>query len=112
MPERRRRLTPAGPPPSPSIGPPSFPLDPEELPPHFAATAAAADPVPFYMYEFRARTGYAVPPAVVTRLADLAPNLRGLKVSDRTLDEVRSYILPGLDVFVGSEPLITEALDA
>ena len=95
-----------------AIGPPYFALDEDELLAHFAATAAAADPVPFYLYEFRDRTGYALPPAVVTRLAELAPNLAGLKVSDRTLDEVRPYILPGLDVFVGTEALIPEALAA
>ena len=93
-----------------AIGPPYFAFDEDELLAHFAAAAAAADPVPFYLYEFRDRTGYAVPPAVVTRLAELAPNLTGLKVSDRTLDEVRPYILPGLDVFVGTEALIPEAL--
>ena len=93
-----------------AIGPPYFAFDEDELLAHFAATAAAADPVPFYLYEFRDRTGYAVPPAVVSRLAEVAPNLAGLKVSDPTLDEVRPYILPGLDVFVGSEPLIPQAV--
>jgi dihydrodipicolinate synthase/N-acetylneuraminate lyase len=95
-----------------AIGPPYYAFDENELLAHFAATAAAANPVPFYVYEFRDRTGYAVPPAVVTHLAELAPNLTGLKVSDRTLDEVRPYVLPGLDVFVGSEALIPEALAA
>jgi dihydrodipicolinate synthase/N-acetylneuraminate lyase len=95
-----------------AIGPPYFAFDEDELLAHFAAVAAAADPVPFYLYEFRARTGYAVPPAVVTRLGELAPNLTGLKVSDGTMDEVRPYILPGLDVFVGAEALIPEALAA
>lgn len=39
-----------------------------------------------------------------------AGNLVGMKVSDRSLDELRAYILPGLDVMVGSEPLIPEAV--
>jgi dihydrodipicolinate synthase/N-acetylneuraminate lyase len=95
-----------------AIGPPYFAFDDDELLAYFGAVAAAAAPVPFYLYEFRHRTGYAVPPAVVRRLAEVAPNLSGLKVSDRTMEEVRPYILPGLDVFVGAEALIPDAVAA
>ena len=43
------------------IAPPYFALDAEELLKHFAAAAQACDPLPFYVYEFAARSGYAVP---------------------------------------------------
>ena len=94
------------------IGPPYFPLDDESLLRHFAAAARACDPLPFYVYEFERISGYAVPLAVVDRLRELAPNLAGLKVSDSPFDKVRPYLVDGLDLFVGAEALIGEALAA
>jgi dihydrodipicolinate synthase/N-acetylneuraminate lyase len=94
------------------IAPPYFALDEEELLAHFAAAAAACSPVPFYLYEFEARSGYAIPVAVVERLRELAPNLAGLKVSDSPWDKVAPYLLEGLDVFVGAEALLVEGLAA
>ncbi|MFN8233640.1 MAG: dihydrodipicolinate synthase family protein [Actinomycetota bacterium] len=89
------------------IGPPYFALDEEELFRHFRSAADACSPVPFYVYEFQARTGYAVPVSVVKRLREHAPNLHGMKVSDRPIEAVEPYLgLDGLDVFIGSEPLV------
>jgi dihydrodipicolinate synthase/N-acetylneuraminate lyase len=92
------------------IGPPYFPLDEAALAAHFAAAARACAPLPFYVYEFQARSGYAVPVALVERLRESAPNLRGLKVSDRPWERVEPYLLDGLDVFVGFEPFVVQAL--
>jgi dihydrodipicolinate synthase/N-acetylneuraminate lyase len=94
------------------IAPPYFALDEEELLAHFVAAAAACSPVPFYLYEFEARSGYAIPVAVVERLREQAPNLAGLKVSDSPWDKVAPYLLDGLDVFVGAEALLVEGLAA
>jgi dihydrodipicolinate synthase/N-acetylneuraminate lyase len=94
------------------IGPPYYPLDAASLLAHFAAAARACAPLPFYVYEFEARSGYAVPIEVVERLRRVAPNLAGLKVSDRPFERVRPYLLEGLAVFVGAEPLLPEALAA
>ena len=94
------------------IGPPYYPYGEDALLEHFAAAAAACAPLPFYVYEFQARTGYAVPPAVVERLRERAPNLAGLKVSDKPFSALEPYLLEGLDVFVGYEPLIPEGLAA
>jgi dihydrodipicolinate synthase/N-acetylneuraminate lyase len=88
------------------IGPPYYPLDEDALLTHFAAAARAAEPVPFYVYEFEPRSGYAVPVRVIERLRDEASNLAGLKVSDRPLAAVEPYLLEGLDVFVGAEELL------
>jgi dihydrodipicolinate synthase/N-acetylneuraminate lyase len=93
------------------IGPPYYPLDDEALLGHFAAAAAACAPTPFYVYEFAARSGYAVPLSVLARLRELAPNLVGLKVSDRTWADFEPYLLDGLDVFVGPESLIRQGLE-
>jgi len=94
------------------IAPPYYAFDADALYEHFLAAARACSPLPFYVYEFSARSGYAVPPNVVRRLRDAAPNLAGLKVSDSPMDAVRPYLLDGLDVFVGQEPLALEALAA
>lgn len=94
------------------IGPPYFAFDDAELEAHFAAVLAACAPTPAYLYEFSARTGYVVAPTVVERLRDAHPNLKGMKVSDRSFAEVEPYLGLGLDVFVGSEPLIPEAMAA
>jgi dihydrodipicolinate synthase/N-acetylneuraminate lyase len=94
------------------IGPPYFAFDAVELEAHFAAVIAACAPTPAYLYEFRDRTGYVVPPEVVERLRDAHPSLSGMKVSDRSFAEVEPYLGLGLDVFVGSEPLIPRAMAA
>ena len=93
------------------VGPPYYAFDEAALVAHFAAAAHACDPVPFFVYEFSARSGYAIPIAVVERLREEAPNLVGLKVSDTPFARVEPYFLEGLAVFVGSEPLIPQALE-
>ena len=92
------------------IAPPYYPLDEEELLRHLRGAASAADPLPFYVYEFAGRSGYAIPIGVIARLRETAPNLAGLKVSDTPFDAVEPYLIPGLDVFIGSEPLVLEGM--
>jgi dihydrodipicolinate synthase/N-acetylneuraminate lyase len=94
------------------IAPPFFTLDERALAGHFEAAAAACAPLPFYVYEFAARSGYAVPLTVIERLRETAPNLRGLKVSDRPWEKLEPYLLDGLDVFVGAEGLVARGLAA
>jgi dihydrodipicolinate synthase/N-acetylneuraminate lyase/heme-degrading monooxygenase HmoA len=93
------------------IGPPYFPLDERALLEHFTAAAAACAPLPFFVYEFAARSGYDVPPTVIERLRDRAPNLAGLKVSDTPWERFEPYLIEGLDVFVGPEALIHRGID-
>ncbi len=92
------------------IGPPYYALDERSLLEHFAEAARACAPLPFYLYEFRARTGYALPVPLVRRLARDAPNLAGLKVSDKPFADVEPYLLDGLDVFIGAEELAATGL--
>ena len=94
------------------IAPPYFPLDDEELTRHLVGAANAADPLPFYVYEFAGRSGYAIPPDVVTRVHRGAPNVVGMKVSDAPFTAVKPYLGLGLDVFIGSEPLLLDGLAA
>lgn len=93
------------------IGPPYYALDEEALVRHFAAAAEACRPLPFYLYEFRARTGYSIPPSAIERLRELAPNLAGLKVSNAPFDRVEPYLIDGLDVFIGAESLVLAGLE-
>ena len=93
------------------ISPPYFALDDEALLGHLSAAARAAGEVPFYVYEFKARSGYAVPIPVIERLREQAPNFAGLKVSDKPFDAVEPYLLEGLDVFVGAEELVLKGIE-
>src|SRR3954447_14617799 len=93
------------------IAPPYYALDDDALLAHFAAAARACEPLPFYVYEFKARSGYAVPVGVLERLRAEASNLAGLKVSEKPLEAVEPYLLEGLDVFVGADELVGAGLD-
>ncbi len=64
------------------IPPPYFALDANSIWRHLDAAADACAPLPFYVYEFAARSGYSVPIEVIERLRTSAPNLTGLKVSE------------------------------
>jgi dihydrodipicolinate synthase/N-acetylneuraminate lyase len=92
------------------IAPPYFPLDAAAVLDHLRSAAEACAPLPFYVYEFAARSGYAIPVRAIERLREEAPNLAGMKVSDTPWEAVEPYALDGLDLFVGSEPLVLEAL--
>ena len=94
------------------IAPPYFALDDDELLAHFEAAARACAPVPFYLYEFEARSGYPIPLTVIERLRERAPNLAGMKVSDSPWERLEPYLVEGLDVFVGAEALLERGLAA
>ena len=93
------------------IGPPYFKLDERAQYAHFFAAAAACAPLPFYVYEFAATTGYAISPEVLERLRHDASNVVGLKVSDTPWERFADYLLPGFDIFVGPEALIAEGME-
>jgi dihydrodipicolinate synthase/N-acetylneuraminate lyase len=93
------------------IGPPYYRLDEQAIVAHFTAAAEACAPIPFYLYEFRARAGYSIPPAAIERLREGVPNLAGLKVSNQPFEDVEPYLIEGLDVFVGAESLVLRGLE-
>ncbi len=88
------------------IGPPYYALDERSMLEHFATAGRACAPLPFYIYEFAARSGYAVPLSVIAELRDQLPNLAGLKVSDAPWERFEPYLIEGLSIFVGPESLI------
>ncbi|HEY4912588.1 MAG TPA: dihydrodipicolinate synthase family protein [Candidatus Dormibacteraeota bacterium] len=94
------------------IAPPYFAPDDAALIEHFTAAGRACAPLPFFVYEFAARSGYAVKPAVIEELRSRLPNLVGLKVSDAPWERFEPYLIDGLKVFVGPEALIHRGLVA
>src|SRR3712207_4653390 len=94
------------------IPPPYYAFDGPALVAHFLAAARACEPTPFYLYEFAARSGYAIPLDVIERVRAQAPNIAGLKVSDAPWEKVVPYLVEGLDVFVGAEALVPMGLAA
>jgi dihydrodipicolinate synthase/N-acetylneuraminate lyase len=92
------------------IGPPYFPLDDAAILEHFTAAGRACAPLPFYLYEFAARSGYAVPVRVIEELRGRLPNLAGLKVSDAPWERFAPYLIEGLSIFVGPETLIQQGM--
>jgi dihydrodipicolinate synthase/N-acetylneuraminate lyase len=92
------------------IAPPYFAFAPGELLEHLAAAAAACAPLPFYVYEYADRSGYAIPLGVIEELRGRASNLVGMKVSDAPFGRVEPYLSTGLDVFIGAEALIAEGI--
>lgn len=93
------------------IAPPYFPLGARELFDHLRSAADACDPVPFYVYEFAARSGYAIPVDVIQQLGREQTNVVGLKVSDTPFDAIEPYLIDGMDVFIGSEPLVRAGME-
>jgi dihydrodipicolinate synthase/N-acetylneuraminate lyase len=93
------------------IAPPYFPLGARELFDHLRSAADACDPLPFYVYEFAGRSGYAIPVEVIEQLRLEQGNVVGMKVSDTPFDAVEPYLLDGMDVFVGSEPLVRAGME-
>ena len=92
------------------IPPPYYRLDDLSLLNHFLAAARVCEPLPFYLYEFEARSGYPIPISVIAELRKRAPNVVGLKVSDTPYEHFEKYLLKDLDIFVGPEALIWRGL--
>jgi dihydrodipicolinate synthase/N-acetylneuraminate lyase len=93
------------------IAPPYYPLGSRELFDHLRSAADACDPLPFYVYEFAARSGYPIPVDVIEQLRREQTNVVGLKVSDRPFDAIEPYLIDGMDVFIGSEPLVRAGME-
>ncbi|MGI9659043.1 MAG: dihydrodipicolinate synthase family protein [Gaiellaceae bacterium] len=93
-----------------AIGPPYYAYDEDALVEHFAAIGRACAPTSFYLYEFEARAGYALPIRAIARLRAELDNLRGIKVSTTPWEKFEPYLDVGLDVFAGPEPLISDSL--
>ena len=94
------------------IPPPYYPLTDRELEEHLVAAGNACAPTPFYIYALSDRSGYPVPVPVAQRVRERVGNLAGLKVSESPFARVRPYFDLGVSIYIGSEPLIAEAVAA
>jgi dihydrodipicolinate synthase/N-acetylneuraminate lyase len=94
------------------IAPPYYAPDDRALVEHFTAAGRACAPLPFFVYEFAARSGYTVKPSVIDELRSRLPNLVGLKVSDAPWERFEPYLIAGLKIFVGPEVLIHRGMAA
>lgn len=87
----------------------------DELYDHYMETAAAVD-MPIVMYNIPPRTGNALAPATVARLAKDAPNIVGVKDSSGNFDNMKQYIErtavleKEFSVLSGNDSLILPAL--
>ena len=87
----------------------------DELYAHYMEVAAAVD-MPIVLYNIPARTGNALAPATVARLAKDAPNIVGAKDSSGNFDNMKQYIELTRDlgkdfsVLSGNDSLILPAL--
>ena len=87
----------------------------EELYAHFMEVAEAVD-LPIVLYNIPARTGNALAPATVERLAKSAPNIVGAKDSSGNFDNMKQYIErttnigKEFSVLSGNDALILPAL--
>ena len=59
---------------------------------------------------FTARSGYSLTPEVIRTVAERTTNVAGLKVSESPYDKVAPYLTLGLRTYIGSEPLLPQAL--
>jgi 4-hydroxy-tetrahydrodipicolinate synthase len=94
------------------IPPPYYPLSEKALINHLVAAGKACAPVPFFIYAFASRSGYPVPPRAVEAVGERLDNLRGMKVSEPTFELTEQYLDLGLEVLVGVDPLVPQALAA
>lgn len=87
----------------------------DELYAHYMEVAAAVD-LPIVLYNIPARTGNALAPATVARLAKDAPNIVGAKDSSGNFDNMKQYIELTADIgkpfsiLSGNDSLILPAL--
>jgi 4-hydroxy-tetrahydrodipicolinate synthase len=94
------------------IPPPYYPLSDEALIDHLVTAAKACAPTPFFIYAFASRSGYPLTREVVEAVGERADNLKGMKVSEPSLERATPFLGLGLEILIGSDPVIPEALKA
>jgi dihydrodipicolinate synthase/N-acetylneuraminate lyase len=87
-----------------------YTLGDEQIVRHFRALLDAAGGADVYAYTLPARTGNELSPAAVRELA--AHGLRGVKDSTKSRGRLYEYLDCGVDVLVGTDAFVREALDA
>lgn len=94
------------------IPPPYYPLPDKALIAHLVAAGKACAPVPFFVYAFASRSGYPLTREVVEAVGEQLDNLKGMKVSEPTFERVTPFLDLGLEILIGADPVVPEALAA
>ncbi|HYF95375.1 MAG TPA: dihydrodipicolinate synthase family protein [Symbiobacteriaceae bacterium] len=96
------------------VAPWYFPHDDLALEAHFGAVAEAVPDFDLYLYNIPGNAKNAISPALAARLAERYPQIRGVKDSSKSLDNLKAYVgaLPGRKVIVGTDSMVLEAMDA
>jgi 4-hydroxy-tetrahydrodipicolinate synthase len=95
-----------------TIPPPYYSLNREELFAHFSAIAAAAEPLPLYLYNIPSHARNELPPTFVAACGRALPNVRGIKDSSGApgrIPELVKTLGPGFDVVCGNDDKILHA---
>jgi 4-hydroxy-tetrahydrodipicolinate synthase len=95
-----------------AIPPPYYSLNPEELHAYFSAIAAAAEPLPLYLYNIPSHARNELPPAFVAECGRTIPSVRGIKDSSGTPGRIPDLVKtlgPGFDVVCGNDDKILHA---
>ena len=76
---------------------------------HYRVVGAAAG-LPLFVYNLPQATGVEITPALMAKIQDGVPQLRGLKHSAVTFSDVHEFAKMGLDCFTGNSRLMLPAL--
>lgn len=90
-----------------AVAPYYYKYSDDQIRAHYLALLRAVS-VPVYAYTIPDRDGNVLSPAVVRTLA--AAGLGGVKDSSKSLDRHREYLACGVDVLMGSDTLVLDAL--
>ena len=87
-----------------------YALSEAELARHYRAVAAAADPLPLYLYTIPGRAGNAISVSLARELIQVQ-NVKGIKDSTGSITMLLDYLeVGGLEVYSGSDPFAPPAL--
>ena len=96
-----------------AIAPYYYTFDPSSVEKHFAALAEAVPDTDVYTYTFPGNAKNEVLPALMRRLTKAYPNIKGVKISNSDLLNLRAHITAGSDTYrayCGSDAIMLAAL--
>jgi 4-hydroxy-tetrahydrodipicolinate synthase len=95
------------------VAPWYFPHDDMALEAHFSAVAEAVPGFDIYLYNIPGNAKNVISPALAARLVERYPQIKGVKDSSKSFENLKAYIaaLPGRSVIVGTDSMVVEALE-
>ena len=96
-----------------AIAPYYYSFDKASLEQHFSALAEAVPSVDIYTYTFPGNAKNEIPPALMRRLCERSENIKGIKISNSDLLNLRSHVTAGAGRYLsycGSDAIMFAAL--